>query len=195
MSLFPENPSPPSTYAERAEITCGDWADEQASCYAFDSVMARHAAWWSVDQEVPGYIANYAPWQESSTAVRIDRVLIPTPRLCESGWPGWAVGVEIKRSGVPCGPALAQAMDYARSVFHVRGVPQYLRWVFVWPLKTQHGPLASLMVHNHVGTATTGRGDLLHLQSGESAVFGFDWQYQLKLGRNLMRLGVGAGSR
>lgn len=172
--------------------TAGGWQDEQASCQAFDAAVPR--GFWSVEQEVPGFVAHYAPWQQPGSNVRIDRVLVPTPALCALGWPGWAVGVEIKRSGIPCGPPLAQAMDYVRSAFYIQGVPQYLQWVFVWPLQSPSGPLASLMVHHHVGSAWLHR-DQLELKVGESTVFGFDWQGRPKVGRNLARLGVGVGSR
>ena len=180
--------------ARRDGVTYGPWTNERASCEAFDAVMSTHSTWWTVRPEVHGRLTHPAPWQTQGTRLIIDRVLLPTPALQELGWPGWPVGVEIKRSGVPCGPALSQAIDYTRGIFDIDGSPHQLRWVFVWPLMPVGGPLASLMVHQHIGSASTQR-NLLNLRLGDANVFSFDWQGYPRLGNNLTRLGVGTGNR
>lgn len=103
--------------------------------------------------------------------VRIDRLLVPTPRLLELGWAHQTIGVEIKRSGAHIGPALAQALDYVHSVFDLDGLAGVVpTCVFVWPMEKQSGPLASLMANMRVGSASSQHGGV-KLAFGEEVLF------------------------
>jgi hypothetical protein len=107
-----------------------------------------------IHREVSGTLIQPRAGQRDR-ALRIDRVLTPGPVLRERGWKHGAIGIEAKRSDVNIGPPLAQAMDYVRGSWSVRGIWIQLGAVFLWPCRKQSGPLASLMVHNRIGTVST----------------------------------------
>lgn len=149
-------------------VTTGDWPTEADSASAFDGLIASCDLFRSY-HEVAGVLTQPRAGQVDKT-VRIDRVLIPNERLVNLGWQYGAIGIEIKRSGVRFGPAIAQALDYVRSTWRVRGIWIQLDAVFVWPMAKQYGPLASVMSHNRVGSATSSGWSKLLLKIGEEPV-------------------------
>lgn len=78
---------------------------------------------------------------------------MPKQRVLEAGWRLGAVGIEAKASGLKIGPVIAQAMDYARAVFTLptSRIRVQLSWVFIWPLDTVYGDVASLMANHCIG--------------------------------------------
>lgn len=135
--------------------TLGLWRTEAESAAAFDAAIAPSGLFRTYS-EVPGELLQPRAGQVERT-VRIDRVLVPSPEALLRGWSLGAIGVELKRSGEKVGPPLAQAMDYLRSAWRVRGVLIHLDAVFLWPMAKQHGAIASLMAHNRIGAAEPAR--------------------------------------
>lgn len=176
LEQFPRQFGPPETRVDepalhrRNDYTLGDWATEAASAAAFDTAIGTEL--WSVYREVDGVLTQPRPQQINKT-VRIDRILIPKAPLIDLGWTHGIVGIELKRSREKIGPAIAQALDYSRSVWTLTGVGYsrvWLDWVFVWPMPKQSGSMASVLAQNRVGSATPLYGDGYQLKSGETSL-------------------------
>lgn len=143
------------------------YSTEEQAAAAFDAAVSSTGL-FNIHREVRGTLTQPRPGQVDKS-VRIDRILIPTQTLVDLGWRHGIIGVEIKRTGVKLGPALAQAMDYTRSTFTLEGgdflvVPT---WVLVWPAENEHGPMASLMAQNRVGVVESNQWATLRLRVGE----------------------------
>lgn len=163
--------------------TMGDWSTEAASAAALDHRLAFQNL-WTVYCEVPGVLLQPRPGQIDKS-VRIDRVLLPSERLYAAGWRHGAIGIEIKRSGVKLGPPVAQAMDYTRAAWTVagaRGISVLLSMVFVWPMPKQYGPLASVLTHNRIGSASFSNWTSLYLQFGDETILHVDRAGEFRLG-------------
>lgn len=163
--------------------TSGNWLTEADSASALDRRLASHNL-WTVYREVPGVLLQPRPGQVDKS-VRIDRVLIPNERLHAAGWRHGAIGIEVKRSGVKLGPPLAQAMDYTRAAWTIaeaRGISVLLSMVFVWPMPKQYGPLASLLIHNRIGSASFSKWTSLYLQFGDETILHVDQAGEFRLG-------------
>ena len=142
-------------------VACGDFANEDDSCAAFDAIV-ESGGFWSVHKEVNGCsIQNYA-FQEAKTytangmrfGYRIDRVLVPTNTLIRQGWKHGPIGVELKRSDELFAVPFQQCVDYRRSVFVLpHNFTLYLDLLFVFPYETPTGELASLCSQNRIGNA------------------------------------------
>lgn len=180
---------PVAQYA-REYLTAGTWGTEVESAAALDSLLDQ-CGLWSVHREVPGTLIQPRPSQDAK-GMRIDRILLPTPRLLALGWTHGAIGIEVKRSGIKIGPPIAQAMDYGRTVWRLDqlgGLRLWLDWVFIWPLPPRDGPLASVLAQNRIGSADGGGYYLLHLQCGSG-------QNLITVPRNgVPRIGAGASGR
>jgi hypothetical protein len=163
---------PDGSPVTRDDETTGDWLTEQASAEAFEAAITPSGL-FRVYREVAGILIQPRPSQVDKT-MRIDRLLVPTAKLSAIGWAYGAIGVEIKRSGVKIGPPLAQAMDYTRGVWPIRGILVQLGAVFLWPCGKQHGPVASLMAHNRVGTVSTSPWVSAYFQFGEETILRID---------------------
>lgn len=158
------------------KFTSGDFVDEDAAWTAFDDLVERSRL-FHVYKEVEGEYIQPRPETESKGA-RIDRILVPLPRIIERGWKkGGAIGVEGKRSGKKIGTLVAQAIDYSRCGFRLE-LPNHnglialvmLRWVFVYPVDAIGGDLASLMAQNRIGTCSIRNGDLVFSCNGTNAI-------------------------
>lgn len=156
----------------RVHETSGSWMTEAASAAELDARLARMGL-FRVYSEVRGELLQPRHGQHEKT-VRIDRILVPRASLLALGWRLGAIGIEVKRSGIHLGPPLAQAMDYTRAAWSLRGVHIMLGAVFLWPMDKVHGPVASLMVHNRVGSASVD-GQSIHLRLGEENVLRLQW--------------------
>lgn len=148
-----------------------EYATEADAAEAIDVLISqRLSRFFRAYSEAPGRLMQPRAHQVDKT-VRIDRLLVPTTAATrELGWAHGAIGIEIKRSGVKLGPWLAQAMDYARSVFEVGGVWVQPGAVFLWPCEEQYGPIASVMAHNRVGTVCESRWGTLQMSFGQETV-------------------------
>ncbi len=185
-------PVAPTAVADLS-ITTGEWATETASADALDHRLLASGL-FRIYSEVRGVLMQPRPGQ-IDRAVRIDRLLVPTERLYEHGWHHGVIGVEIKRSGVRIGPPLAQAMDYVRSSWAIRGVWMQLGGVFVWPMDKQYGPLASVMINQRVGSASFSSWSQLHLRFGEQTVLRVDRDGLVTVGYQSVDSGRKVGSR
>lgn len=150
-------------------ITLGNWQVElgtNGSTEALDGIL-EECGLWKVHKEVIGSIISPSPEQEDKR-VKIDRILIPKADFVNQGWRYGTIGIECKKSGVKIGEPIAQAMDYARSIFELdNGFTAWLRWVFIWPMGPQHGPMASVLYQQRVGSAYAYSCAKLKLKLGE----------------------------
>src|SRR5574343_612871 len=174
----------------------GMWKTEAESASAFDE-RVRGTGMFRIYSERQGILLQPQVTQKDKT-VRIDRILVPTRELLDLGWQLKTIGVEIKRSGKELREVLSQAVDYTRSVFDLDG----LAWVmpsnvYIWPMEKQGGPLASLMVHLRVGTASCGGSDRIKFSLGEEVHFSDDTHHGIRVrdAAKVPRSGRRVGSR
>lgn len=174
--------------------TAGNWPSETASGEAFDMLCERWLAdYFTLYSERAGTLTQPLDSQQR-VRMRIDRLLIPKSRLEDAGWEHGGLGVEIKRSDMDIGPALNQTIDYRRSVFTIRGGLKITpSWVFTWPLDKQHGPMASLMAHQRIGSAWTTKWQPLSFYSGEERILSVHHDGEIQIGAG--RSGTKSGSR
>jgi hypothetical protein len=172
-------------------FTTGAWLTEAESAADLDRRLMS-TGMFVIHREVAGTLIQPRAGQRDR-ALRIDRILTAGPELRERGWKHGAIGVEVKRSHVNIGPPLAQAMDYVRGSWNIRGTWVQLGAVFLWPCEKQSGPLASLMVHNRVGSVSTAYGSTgVKFCLGEEVIYSDDLQ-GVRLGR--IDSGRAVGSR
>lgn len=127
----------------------GEWSEETASAAEFDYRIKNSGLFDRTYSEVRGYYMAHRPNRQEKDA-RLDRVLLPGPRLREAGWTS-AIGVELKASGVKLGPPLSQAIDYTYCIFWVGPYPMPIPHIFLWPLRKQIGAVQSVMAQNCIG--------------------------------------------
>lgn len=157
-----------------SDITLGDWQTEPESLSALDAILSEHSNLWTIRHEVCGELIHPAYGQQEKS-LRIDRVLLPKKAFTDSGWRHGAIGFECKKSGEKIGPPIAQSADYARSLFKLEtGLKIWLDMVFVWPMAPQHGPLASALYQQRVGSAYSYKWAKLKLKLGEVGVLHVD---------------------
>lgn len=170
------------------------YANEIESAAALDLILDQTAL-FNIHREVRGTLLQPRPGQVDKS-VRIDRVLLPTTRLLDLGWPHGIIGVEIKKDPhTTPGPAIAQAMDYTRSVFTLApsGFQVVLGYVFLWPMPKQSGPMASVCAQNRIGSVTATEWEPLQLKSGEQNILRVRRDGQAEIG--LTASGNKVGSR
>lgn len=125
--------------------------------------------------------------------VRCDLLLLASKRGLDAGWTHGPILLEVKRPDEPIGPAISQLMDYLRSSWLLpNGVAVMANWGFVCPAQRVHGPLASVMAQNRVGTANLAGGEL-GLWCGEQRVLTICEGGVLRVGQ--VRLGLRFGGR
>lgn len=133
----------------------------------FDTLMDSLSRWFLVEREVTGWYLSQR-CRVPAQRPRIDRILRPKRELLRAGWSIGPVGVELKRQGAKIGPAISQALDYGHAAFPFGDVGSTvcLEWIFIWPVGSVTGDLASVMAQNRIGWACTDwRGDF-NLRSG-----------------------------
>lgn len=145
------------------------WVSERESAAELDRLLIPWVGHFNVYHEVRGKLLQPKLLQEKLN-LRIDRILVPRRPAIDAGWGHGAVGIEIKKPGIPLGPAIAQSIDYCRSAWFVQGVWLLLSCVFLWPVEKQSGPLASLLTDTRVGTVDWHRGNGLRFALGEEVV-------------------------
>jgi len=152
----------------RLDVTCGDWTVESDAEDFFVQFVAT-TGMFRAHRQVFGEPLWKHFWQEHQ-AVKADVLLLPTRKLYDAGWRSGAIVIEVKRSGEKIGPGCNQLIDYTNSVFFLpSGVAVVPTFGFLFPAPKQHGPLASIMAHQHLGTAAIRHGSL-NLFCGESRV-------------------------
>ena len=152
----------------RLDVTCGDWTVE-SDAEDFLAQFLAATGMFRAYRQVFGEPLWKHFFQEHQ-AVKADVLLLPTEKLFNAGWRSGAIVVEVKRSGEKIGPGCNQLIDYTNSVFFLpSGVAVVPTFGFLFPALKQHGPLASVMAHQHLGTAVVQHGSL-YLFCGESRV-------------------------
>lgn len=150
---------------EQAFTDCAGGTEAEV-CQGFDGVFALNHRWFRVLSEVPGWYVSARPRREIKQP-RIDRILLPTRELMAEGWCLGPVGVELKRGGEKIGRAVCQALDYANAAFPISGgCTVYLEWVFIWPITSVTGDIASIMTQNRIGWASSWNGVEIVLKAG-----------------------------
>jgi hypothetical protein len=143
-----------------AERTAGTFATESEAAEYLDQLLESAADLFAVSREVDGVLLARRPGQEK-IGVRIDRILYPKRKLLDAGWLSGVVGIEIKKSGRPAGPMVAQAEDYMQSAFTFSsGVSVVLNSVFLWPRFQASGIAASILAQRRIGFVGESRGRL-----------------------------------
>ncbi len=134
-----------------AERTGGSFATEEDAAEHLDALIDSVSDLFAVTKEVDGTL-QYSRPKQTQIGVRIDRVLFPKKKLLDVGWRSGVVGIEIKKSGHPAGPLVAQAEDYMQSVFTFdSGVSVCLNSIFLFPSFTAGGIAASILAQRRIG--------------------------------------------
>lgn len=165
------------------------YATEAEAAADFDAIMRNIDLFTSYD-EVPGTLLQPRPGQIDK-GVRIDRILVPNAKLIDAGWRHGIVGVEIKKDCYAFGPYVAQAMDYTRSAFRLGpgNFNTICDYVFIWPIPAQHGPIASIMAQNRVGSAMSWSHKHIQFKCGENNILDAD------IFRGNIRIGASIGAK
>lgn len=130
--------------------TPGPWATEIESEAALDKAI-EITGMFSIYKQVRGHYMSPRPDTEHKTP-RIDRILLPSPRLTQLGWDHGIIGIECKRSGEKIGRPISQMLDYSRAMWSIGdGAYVVCKWVLLWPLNPLGGPVASIMAQNRLG--------------------------------------------
>jgi hypothetical protein len=132
-------------------VSFGLWEEETASV-AFLKAILDTSGLFNVYQEVCGTILQ-PRLHTIDKNMRIDMILSPKPKLLGSGWDRGVIGIECKKSGTKLNHPLAQAMDYARTVWRLPSGFQFMcEYFFLWPFRSVHGLAASIMEQQRIGT-------------------------------------------
>jgi hypothetical protein len=170
--------------------TCGDFAKEvDTEKY----IVEKLTGIFSVRPQVWGYPLQPRCGTELKK-LRIDYILLPSKPLLSAGWDLGPVGLECKKSGEKIGPPLSQMMDYSRAGWDIRdGYSILLKYIFLFPMERQGGPIASLMAQNRLGGVEVTHDDRLKFFSGEKVmlVCGPESQFEYRATNQ----GFKAGSR
>jgi len=176
-------------------ITTGAWTDEQTAANAFDGCVEHHerSNLLRVYREMRGTLIQPRCCQHDR-AVRIDCVLIPTPKF--AGWTLGAVGLEFKKSGMKIGKPVSQMLDYSRALWKLppSGISIALDWVFLWPAEKEHGDLASLFAQQRIGTAFPSYGGV-DFFAGEVRIFQLRHDGTYQIGTVAAEVGKAVGAR
>ncbi len=176
------------------EFTIGDWATEIESAAAFDEAVPIDL--FKVYPEVRGTLLSPRPGQ-ADRSMRIDRLLVPTEDLLGMGWQFGIIGCELKKSGAKIGPAIAQAMDYSRTVWTLE--PSKFRvmtdYVFIWPMAKQGCTVGSILAQSRIGSANATRYVRFKLMCGETPILHVEPDPHGSVRIGMQACGAKAGSR
>lgn len=182
--------------------------DETAAAAAFDKACSQvridKQQAFTVLKEVPGHYTSPKVGAKDKSA-RIDRLIIPSPKLRLEGWAHGPFGVEIKRSTENEGQVVSQALDYANTVWHLgeaegggeglQGFHLQVEWIFIYPfgmVGPRHG-LGSVMAQNRIGWVDISMRTPFRLGCEQTTgfVFNHDGSYRI----NPLPMGRKRGSR
>jgi hypothetical protein len=149
--------------------TCGPWPTEQEA-EDWLAAFLDGTGLFHVLRQVRGVPLQRHHFQRTQ-GVRADLLLLPSVKFTEAGWKDGAIVVEVKKPGAKIGPGISQLLDYMRTAWCIDGgiaiVPSF---GFLFAARKQIGPFASLMAHQHIGTASLEDDDRLDLCCGHSGV-------------------------
>lgn len=163
----------------------GHQFETEADAWAhFDKLASDSGCFQRIHPEVEGELLHPRPGCDHKQTLRIDRILVPAPKLFAAGWRSGFIGVEGKRSGEKIGKAICQSMDYSRAVFRLNphGFLVMLEWVFLWPLDAQPpGDIGSVMAQHRIGwVKSCGRVPLIFGCGGTNGVtIKSDWTVEV----------------
>jgi hypothetical protein len=134
------------------DYTMGERTDTEDALLARLDELVEQCGQFKVYSEVKGHLLHPRPGQ--STAVRIDRLLRPSPALIAQGWQFGVIGIEAKRGHEKVGQPLAQMLDYSRSLFTIDGgITVHPSYVLLWPWGGNGGPSWSQCIQQRLGAA------------------------------------------
>lgn len=176
-----------------AERTSAGFETEQHAAAYVDGLLSTVSDLFAVNAEVDGVCHSF---HAGNKPVRIDRVLFPKKKLLSLGWKSGAIGIEIKKSGHPAGPLVAQAEDYMQSVFTFEsGVSVCLNSIFLFPAFPCAGVAASVLAQRRIGFVIERRGKFGLLLNHTSLLdYAIDDGWKVGTAANL-RCGAKVGSR
>ena len=154
-------------------VTGGNFTNERQGTLRLLELLRPTKA-FHIYSEVPGVLLQPRPGT-TQLGVRCDILLTPTKLLLDAGYHSGAICVECKASGKKIGPAICQAMDYARSAFsvpvsNIRVVPSYC---FIWHMGALYDGMGSVTCQHNVGSLCEHHGSLRFLLPG-GQFLGFD---------------------
>jgi hypothetical protein len=153
------------TDAYQQLLSAFDFENEAAACDKLDELVLQSGC-FNIHREIRGYYVHIRPGCDSKRP-RIDRILSPTAKLLDAGWPHGPLGIECKTSGKKMGRCITQAENYGDAVWEMpRGYLCYLRWIFIWPLDGAKGDLGSVMAQNRIGYLTSSNRCILQFGCG-----------------------------
>jgi hypothetical protein len=160
---------------------------------AFDTLVEKQG-WFEIHKQVKSATFDLMHFQTPKKFYRIDRVLVPTKKLCMEGWTD-PIGVELKTTSQPLGPPLGQVFDYQHCTWNIS--PYYpqlgLSYIFLFPFEKQHGTVASVMSHTRTGTCCGGRNGFT-FYSGEARILSV-WDTGVDIGKLAFGAGKKTGSK
>jgi hypothetical protein len=152
--------------------TPGPWQTEVESEAALDHAIEA-TGMFIIYRQVRGHYISPRPDTDAKSP-RIDRLLLPSPRLQALGWEHGIVGIECKRSGEKIGRPISQMLDYSRALWAIGdGAYVHCKWMLLWPLQKLGGPLASVMAQNRLGGVMLDSWNGLSFHSGGSRLARF----------------------
>jgi len=159
-------------------VTGGNFTNERQGTLRLLELLRPTKA-FHIYHEVSGTILQPRPGT-TQLGVRCDLLLTPTKHLLDHGYHSGAICIECKANGKKIGPAICQAMDYARSAFslpssNIRVVPSYC---FVWHMGALYDGMGSITCQHNVGSLCEHRGSLRFLLPG-GQFLGFDETSQI----------------
>jgi len=173
-----------------ASLTVGPWPTEQEAEDWLAAFLAGTGL-FHVQRQVAGVPLERHHFQRAQ-GVRADLLLLPSQKLVDMGWKDGVIVIEVKKPGVKIGLGINQLLDYMRTAWFIDGgiavIPSF---GFLFPARKQIGPLASVLAHQHIGTATL-EGDRVDLYCGHSGVLriGNDGDAVIKPTRFGQRMGA-----
>lgn len=180
-----------TTAGSARNLTCGTWqteAEAEADLVRFLQSTQAFVIYRQLVGE-PLWKHHFQQFQ----SVRADLLLLPDEKLIASAWRSGAIVIETKRSGQKIGPGLNQAIDYTNTAFYIDGgVAVVPTFAFLFPAPKQAEAVASIMAHQHLGSAWFDRGSL-QLYCGESRILSLSECGEIRVGR--AAIGRRLGSR
>jgi len=179
-----------SEHVNTRNLTCGQWSTEVQAEEDLVRFLRQTQAFIIYRQVIgePLWKHHFQQFHK----VRADFLLLPTQKLCDYDWQGGAIIIETKRSGEKIGPGLNQMIDYLNTAFYLGGgvavVPSF---AFLFPSPKQVEAVASIMAHQHLGSAFFRR-HMLHLYAGECHVLSLSATGEICLGKSITGQRLGA---
>jgi hypothetical protein len=160
--------------------TCGQWRTEAEAEEELVRFLEKHDLFVVYRQ-----VAGEPLWKhhfQAFNALRADLLLLPDRRLIESGWQSGAIVIDTKRSGEKIGPGLNQVIDYTNAVFYIDGgVAVVPTFGFLFPVLGQVEAVASIMAHQHLGSAFLEQA-VLHFYCGHTRILSIAASGDIRLG-------------